>query len=270
MICNFKNIDINYHMIGDGRPIVILHGYHVDYRMMVGCLEPVFEEISGFKRIYIDLPGMGRTKPAEAIKTSDDMLEIVLGCIEKIIPDERFLIAGLSYGGYLARGILYRLENQVDGMLLICPLIVAEQEARQVPSHAILEKDEGLRQYLSLAEWEEFIAIAVVQNQRTWQRYNEEILRGSKLADDKFLTRLREEGYGFSFDVDDMDRTYDIPTLFVLGKQDSIVGYKNAWSILDKYSRATFAVLDKAGHNIQIEQETVFNVLVKEWLGRIK
>jgi len=61
MICNLENIDINFKMIGEGRPIVILHGYYVDHIMMVGCLEPIFEEVTGLKRIYIDLPGMGKT-----------------------------------------------------------------------------------------------------------------------------------------------------------------------------------------------------------------
>jgi pimeloyl-ACP methyl ester carboxylesterase len=270
MICNLENIDINYEIIGEGKPIVILHGYYIDHTMMVGCMEPVFKDKEGFKRIYIDLPGMGKTKPVESIKTSDDMLEIVIGCIEKIIPNESFMITGLSYGGYLARGVLYKLTDRVNGMLLICPMIVADKEARQLPPHTVLEKDEELLKKIDKAEADDFNSIAVVQNQRTWERYKEEILTGAKLADDKFLTKLSKNGYGFSFDVDDLNIKYDIPTLFILGKQDSTVGYKDAWNILDKYSRASFAVLDKAGHNIQIEQEQVFNSLVREWLSRIK
>ena len=31
----------------------------------------------------------------------------------------------------------------------------------------------------------------------------------------------------------------------LLGRQDSSVGYKDAWSILDNYPRGTFAVLDR-------------------------
>jgi hypothetical protein len=32
----------------------------------------------------------------------------------------------------------------------------------------------------------------------------------------------------------------------------------------------TFAVLDKAGHDLQIEQEKLFNALVNEWLDRVE
>ena len=66
-----------------------------------------------------------------------------------------------------------------------------------------------------------------------------------------------------------MNEKFNKPTLILLGRQDSSVGYKDAWSILDNYPRATFAVLDKAGHNLQIEQVEVFNSLVNEWLVRI-
>jgi hypothetical protein len=40
--------------------------------------------------------------------------------------------------------------------------------------------------------------------------------------------------------------------------------------IVDNYSRGTFAVLDRAGHGLEVEQEKVFNCLVNEWLDRVE
>lgn len=54
------------------------------------------------------------------------------------------------------------------------------------------------------------------------------------------------------------------------GRQDSCVGYKDAWGILEDYPRATFAVLDRSGHNLQLESEELFHSLVKEWLYRVE
>jgi pimeloyl-ACP methyl ester carboxylesterase len=45
--------------------------------------------------------------------------------------------------------------------------------------------------------------------------------------------------------------------------------YKDAWSILENFPRATFAVLDRAGHSLQIEQEEIFNSLINEWISRV-
>lgn len=269
MECQIKNLSVNYEIFGHGKPIIMLHGYSPDHRLMSGCMEPIFKNKDDFKRIYIDLPGMGKTKSADWIINADIMLDIVIDFIEKIIPSEDFLLAGESYGGYLARGVIYRMMHRVDGLLLICPVIIADSKKRNVPSHVVLEKNEELLSELNSNDAEEFNSMAVVQTKRIWERYKDEIQSGLKIADEKFLMNFKEKGYEFSFDVDKIDQKFNKSALILLGKQDSSVGYKDAWSILDNYPRATFAVLDKAGHNLQIEQEELFNSLINEWLERV-
>ena len=55
------------------------------------------------------------------------MLELLIACIEKLFQPKTF-ISRESYGGYLARGILTKLFERVNGLLLVCPVVVAEQE----------------------------------------------------------------------------------------------------------------------------------------------
>jgi pimeloyl-ACP methyl ester carboxylesterase len=81
---------------------------------------------------------------------------------------------------------------------------------------------------------------------------------------------LKSHGYAFSFDVDAVAAPFEKPVLILAGRQDGIVGYRDAWGILENYPRATFAVLDRAGHNLQIEQERLFNALVGDWLERVE
>jgi pimeloyl-ACP methyl ester carboxylesterase len=269
MKCNVRNVEVNYEVYGEGKPIIMLHGYAVDHRLMKGCMEPVFDNRDEYKRIYIDLPGMGKTKGEDWIVSSDVMLDIVIEFINKIIPNENFLLAGESYGGYLARGIVYKITNRVDGLLLLCPAIIPDFKKRDVPKHIILKKDDNLLSKLDPYEAEMFNSIQVVQSEKVWNRYRDEISSGIKLADNNFLSNLRQNGYGFFFDVDALKEKFSKPTLILLGRQDSSVGYKDAWSILDNYPRGTFAILDRAGHNLQIEQEELFNALVNEWIGRV-
>jgi pimeloyl-ACP methyl ester carboxylesterase len=56
----------------------------------------------------------------------------------------------------------------------------------------------------------------------------------------------------------------------VTGRQDSAVGYLGAWELLDHYPRATFAVLDRAGHALPHEQPELLRALVSEWLDRVR
>jgi pimeloyl-ACP methyl ester carboxylesterase len=95
-------------------------------------MESAFVQREGWKRIYLDLPGIGNTKAPERIHNSDQMLEVVLDFIEAVLPGQSFSLAGYSYGGYLARGVISRKFELVDGLLLICPVIIAQHSKRNL------------------------------------------------------------------------------------------------------------------------------------------
>jgi pimeloyl-ACP methyl ester carboxylesterase len=269
MECQVKNINVHYKIYSEGHPLISLHGFSPDHRLMSGCMEPIFQHRSGWQRIYLDLPGMGKSPGKEWITNSDQMLDVVLEFIDQVIPSQRFVLAGESYGGCLARGIIYRKPAIVDGLLLICPLIIPDHAKRSVPQHVARVKDPALLSGLAPSEREEFESFAVVQSQRIWERTRDEVIAGISIADEDFLTRLQAHGYPLSFDVDAAP-PFEKPTLILVGRQDAMVGYRDAWKILENYPRGTFAVLDRAGHNLQIEQETLFNALVNEWLDRVE
>ena len=44
---------------GEGRPILFIHGFPIGHVSMTACMEPVFTKRKGYKRVYMDLPGMG-------------------------------------------------------------------------------------------------------------------------------------------------------------------------------------------------------------------
>jgi pimeloyl-ACP methyl ester carboxylesterase len=268
MECIVRDIPLFYETYGTGTPIILLHGYGSDHRLMKGCMEPVFAQRQGWQRIYLDLPGMGQTPGREQIKSTDDMLDIVLAFLDAVIPGQRFLLAGESYGGYLARGVVLRKADLLEGMALICPGIIAERSRRTVPPRTVIVENPPLLAMLAPADAEEFGSISVVQDHSTWERFRDEVLSGASLANGLFLEKIRQHA-DYSFDVDRLPQPFAKPVVMLLGRQDSSVGYQDAWRILENYPRATFAVLDRAGHNLQIEQPRLFNALVGEWLDRV-
>lgn len=101
----------------------------------------------------------------------------------------------------------------------------------------------------------------------TWSRYQSEVRAGCLIADEIFLEKVKQN-YALSFDID--QSRFEEPSIFLLGRQDAVVGYEDALNIIDNYPRATVAILDGAGHNLQIEQATHFNVLISEWLDQVE
>jgi pimeloyl-ACP methyl ester carboxylesterase len=269
MECTLENITLYYETYSEGRPILMLHGWPLDHRSMVSTMEPLFEHRQGWKRIYPDLPGMGNTPGMDWITHQDQMLDITLAFIDKVVPAQRFVVAGQSYGGYLARGVAQRRADMMDGMLLTVPVIRALHEERTLPPRITLVEDPALISELESDEKVGFLNIAVVQNQELLEAMRTYIFPAIAAADHKFLSRL-SENYAFSFDVDALAEPFAGPALFLMGRQDAICGYRDAWKIVENYPRGTFVVLDRVGHGLGAAQKGLFQALVSEWLDRVE
>jgi pimeloyl-ACP methyl ester carboxylesterase len=70
---------VHYVEHGTGRPVLVLHGAGVDHREAEACFEPALGGDAGLRRIYPDLPGMGRTRAPETLRGADDVLHAMLG-----------------------------------------------------------------------------------------------------------------------------------------------------------------------------------------------
>ena len=247
------------------RVLVLLHGFTPDHRLMAGAFEPVLAGREDWRRIYLDLPGMGLTRAPGHVASTDDVYAVVRGAIEVLVPG-RYSVAGQSYGGYLARGLVAEHQQRVTGMALVCPMLVAKHADRDVPAHQVLRRDSFCE---ALPRGSEFDDVAVVQSAEIHRRVQDEIVTGLAVADPLVLERIQQDWSG-TFPREAESTTYQAPVLIFTGRQDSSTGYRDAWPLLNHYPHATFAVLDQAGHFGHIEQPAVFDALVEEWLDRVE
>lgn len=159
----------------------------------------------------------------------------------------------------------------MDGLLLICPVAEQETLGDKGAHFQVFDKDDILlsRQTKEDRNYFESEGINALQNRRVWERFKEEVLPGLKIADQSFLENDLGQHVSFSFNADALEKPYMKPTLMLTGRQDSIVGYQDLWKIIGIYPRASFVLLDRAGHNLQIEQDILFSETVKEWLNRV-
>jgi pimeloyl-ACP methyl ester carboxylesterase len=269
MECRLENITVYYESRGEGRPLMMLHGRPLDHRHMVAEMEPLFETRPGWQRIYLDLPGMGQTPGPDWITSQDQVLDVVTRFIDRVIPGQRFTVAGLSYGGYLARGLIYSRGAMMDGVLMTVPAVIMDWERRIVPELTVLVKDDALMAGLDPDLRRPMENMLVVQSRSVIEYWRAVISPAVRAADHAFIART-DQPCAFSFEADLDKVTFDRPTLILAGRQDSVCGYRQAWDMLDHFPRATFAVLDRAGHCLTAEQENLFRALVGEWLDRVE
>jgi pimeloyl-ACP methyl ester carboxylesterase len=250
--------DVYYVERGRGTPVLILHGAGVDHREPLGTMEPAFAGIDGYRRIYPDLPGQGQTPATEAIRSADDVLDALLGLVDEVAGNGPLLVAGHSAGGYFARAIAHRRPDEVIGLALICPLL---EGLRDIPDHAPV-----IREHLDGEPPEAFRGYFAVQTPATLRSYSDHVAPCIEAADQAALDRIGER---WRLAADEPERPYPSPVLVVVGRQDSAVGYAGQWDLMDAYPRATFAMLDRAGHALPHEQPELLGALLREWLRRV-
>lgn len=69
--------------------------------------------------------------------------------IDRTLPGQRFVLAGTSAGGYLARGVVLRRGHMMDGLLLRVPLVNPDDRARDLDSFRPLIEAPDLMQTLT-------------------------------------------------------------------------------------------------------------------------
>jgi pimeloyl-ACP methyl ester carboxylesterase len=270
MELELDRITVNYETFGQGRPLVALPGWSLSAQAAAREFEPIFAERPGWQRIYIDPPGHGFTPGPAWVTGQDQILEVILAFVDRLLPGRRFALAGWSLGAYLARGVLFHRPELVNGLMMTVPCIWAEDGRRTVSPPQVLVEDPAVMAELTPAEAEMF-ELVVVRSRRIL-----DVLRDPAWADDgpgdpEFLQAIREDParYAFSYDVDALAEPFPGPTLIIAGRQDCVVGYRDAWGLLENYPRATFVVLDRAGHFME-EKAGLIRTLAHDWLDRLE
>ncbi|TCO34028.1 pimeloyl-ACP methyl ester carboxylesterase [Kribbella steppae] len=235
-----------YESFGAGRPIVFLPGWGGDAGEGRDIHEPVFEGRTGWRRIYVDPPGTGKSPAVPGITDQDGMLAAIAVLIDEVVGTERFALAGTSAGGLHSRGIVQRDPSRILGLLLRVPGIIVDRAKRDLPTDEHLTKT---------SEWHD--------KQRRYYDVTEE------QADLEFLGRIQADVRTYALSEDPAAR-FDGPTLIVTARQDTMTGYADAWSVLDDYPRATYAVLDQEDHFLPVRRHAVYRALVADWLDRME
>lgn len=248
---------------GDGRPVVLLHGFAVDHRV-VTSLDDVLAQ-GNWRRIYVDLPGFGESPIGDCAST-DDVVTAVVALLRERMQGERFALLGQSFGGMVARAVAREMRDDVLGLALVAPATVADSDARDTPAETVLHEDvDALRAAGDSAD--DYAQIAVVQSVEGARAFVEHSAPGAAVADEEAMKRL-SENYELGTDPE-AGAAFTQPSVIITGRQDHVVGYRDAWATLEHYPRATFAVLDEAGHNVHLDASPVVDALVADWLRRM-
>lgn len=257
-------MDLARHWVGDdGVAVVCLPSFSTDRGVTEAAFDQPLAAAGGLRRCYVDLPGHGESPAGPP--DSDGIVDVVSGLLDQELPGQRFLLAGWSYGAYLAMALARRRPADVAGMLLVCPGIKISMTDRDLPAGPGAPEEAGwldevpghLRAHLS---------VALGHRTREVARRVSRVLTGSGRGDEGYRERLRATGYPLS--DEDSPVSFGGPVTIVTGRQDGIVGYADQFRRLSCYPAGSFTVLDQAGHYLPFEQPRALAALAGGWRDR--
>jgi len=260
-----RGVDVHYVAYGPGREhavrtAVLLHGFTLDHRSAVATFEPSFRGREEWRRLYLDLPGMGRTPAPGWLGSTDDVYDVTRAAVAELV-DEPCALGGISFGGYVAAGLAAADPASVTGLALVVPM-VRDRPDRELADFVVLRRDAGVERTPELDE------MAVVLTPEVARRMREEIDPAAELGDQAAIERF-DSRYGGSFPLSPPGG-FDRPALVLVGRQDNVTGFADQWAELGRWPRCTFVVLDSAGHLLPLEQPALTDALIRDWLDRVE
>lgn len=253
---------------GSGTPLLFLHGNGVDHRLLLD-LDEVFAEQPGWERIYLDLPGFGKTPALEPPGGLPDLAHWLDTTVGSLIGSTPFAVVGSSLGGLLARDLAARRREQCLGMALLAPVVDPIREHRSLPEPVVVHEDPELLAFLDPADAATYAESAVVQTPENFARFRDAALPGIRCADPRAMARL-DRDYTLRADPDELLDGFAGPLLIVTGTQDAVVGVEDQRVLAARFPQATCAVLDPAGHNVHMDQPEAVRALLREWARSVR
>lgn len=242
---------LTYEVMGEGIPIVFLHGLYLDRESTMFFFEPQVR-FNGFKRIYIDLPGMG-SSIATPSASANSIFDSLKNFIVSIVGQKKFILFGHSYGAYMAQALAHHFQSQVLSLFMTCPVIYADKDRRILGKHINIS-EEKISTDKNKEYFYDFKKMNVVLNQKSWQDYQNLIIPGLKKANKNFLSQLQDDSYSLSFENDLHHLNSKTAVCILVGRHDQVVGYEQQLKLIKLSESAEGALVNKAGHNLMIDQ----------------
>ncbi|QEW04681.1 alpha/beta fold hydrolase [Microbacterium lushaniae] len=251
-----ENARLAYEVRGDGMPLLALHGAYSARGEVRGFLEPMLDGLP-VRRVYVDLPGHGESRPSDGVDGAQGVLDLVDRLLQEEGIDGRFLLLGHSFGGLVARAVAARNPDRVAGLALLCPYL----DGPQRPAQPSVVRDDGVSADLERAQRDAYEGYFVVRTAETLARFREAVAPASGEVDDAVFER--------ALDALDADAgVIEAPVLVACGRQDGWVGWERQQDLGTVYPRATVVTVADAGHALPHERPALVAALLADWLAQ--
>ena len=257
MLLNIEGKSLAVDAVGEGKPIVFIHGFPLDRRMWRGQIE---EFSKNHKLIAVDLPGFGESGPSPDVMTMEDYATDVVAVLDELGIAEAVTLCGLSMGGYIAFAF-YRAYRERVGRLILCDTkAVADSDEKRTERHATAER--------ALAEGTEFLIEGMIPKMVAAGADAGVIAEMEKMvrtaSPGGVAAALR--GMAEREDSTELLSRINVPTLVICGAEDQFSPPEEMRPMAEAIPGSRFEVVPGAGHVSPLEKPAGVNRAIGAFL----
>jgi pimeloyl-ACP methyl ester carboxylesterase len=245
----------------DRVPVLMIHGFPLNNTMWD---DQIYGLADVARLITPDLRGHGLTEATDVTPYTMELLATdCVNLLDFLGYEGPVVVAGLSMGGYIALEICRRFPERVSG------LILAATKASADTDEAKAGREESAR--VALAEGVKPVAQSLLPRLLAPSAYEDQpdlvigletmMLTASPqgVAGAQLAMRDRPDSRG---DLQNIK----VPTLVVHGLEDQLIPVSEARVMAEGIPGAELALIEGAGHMVNMEQPELFNEAVREFL----
>jgi len=246
---------------GHGRPLVLVHGFPLDHAMWESQLAGLTREA---RVIAPDLRGFGHSSATDGTVTMEQMADDLAGLADAMELPERFVLGGLSMGGYVALAFWRKYASRVAGLILCDTRAAADSPEAAAARHETA--DRVLREgpaFLVNAMTPKLFAPSTPQRQPELVEAVQDVI----LQNDRRGLAAALRGMAARPDSTGLLAEIACPTLILVGQEDVITPVAEMRTMADAIPGARLVEIPRAGHLAPLENSAAANAAIRAFLA---
>lgn len=251
MIVRIKDININYIIEGEGKDILILHGWGAN----INTVTPIVNMLKDKFRVHaLDLPGFGESQEPKEPIDSFQYAEIIKDYMD-IMGMKKVILIGHSFGGKLSIILGSQYPNIVEKIILV-------NSAGLIPKR-------GLKYYIKVYGFKILKYIYKtfffwVKNEKKMERFYKKFgstdYRDSSGVMRNILVKVVNEN------LEKLLQEIKAPTLLIWGNKDMATPLYMGEIMENKIKDSGLVVLEGTGHYSYLDDMDKFEIIIRNFL----
>ena len=261
MQVNGTKLKVLDHGDSEAKPVVLIHGFPLSHEMW----SPQIEFLEQSSRVVAyDIRGLGESDVGDGQYTMELFVDDLLGLLDSL-KIEKAVLCGLSMGGYIALRAVEKSEGRVEGLILCDTKAEADSNEAKLKRAATIRsvKDQGVEAFGESQIHALLVPQTLTKNPAVVETVRRMIQRNSPLGICGALLAMAGRT-----DTSTVLPNLKIPTLILVGENDTLTPPEVSKSMHGKISHSTMHIIQRAGHLSNLENTEDFNRHLSNFLSK--